>query len=268
VNQTPAYSHVEAVMGTMVSIDIRSVDGRVAVDEAMNAVVDWLHQVDATFSPFRPESDLSRLQRGEVDVDDCRPEMAEVLSLARACEERTGRAYTLYWRADGLIDPTGLVKGWAAEQASDYLTGIGLPDHCINAAGDVRLHGRPAADRAWVTGILHPLFPGRLIAAVEADDAGIATSGPAERGAHIIDPRSGAPATVAASATVIGPDLGRADAYATAAVSLGLDAVDLLESLEQDGWESLFISVEGEVWASRSFPGHFVADGIRPEVVR
>jgi thiamine biosynthesis lipoprotein len=267
MRQTLAHRHVEAVMGTMVSIDIRSDNDR-AVGDAMSAVVRWLHQVDATFSPFRTESTLSQLQRGDVEIEDCPREMAQVLRLAQACEERTGGAYSLNWRADGLIDPTGLVKGWAAERASAYLVGIGLPDHCINAAGDVRLHGHPAPDRGWVTGISHPLLAGKLIAIVEADDVGIATSGQAERGPHIVDPRSGTLATTAASATVIGPDLGRADAYATAAVSLGLEGVELLGSLEAEGWESLFVSAEGEVWVSRAFPGQLVVHGILPNVPR
>lgn len=255
---------VEPVMGTMVTIDVRAGDpGRVV--PAVEGAVAWLHRVDAHLSTYRPDSAISRLWRGELVVADGPPELAEALTLARACERRTGGAFALAWRGGGRPDPTGVVKGWAAEHASRLLAGAGLADHCVNAAGDVRLRGRPGPGRPWAVGIDHPHRRGQLLAVVEGTELAVATSGTAQQGAHIIDPRTGRPATALASATVVGPDLGLADGFATAAVSRGWDALELLEGLDRDGWASLVVGTDGRVWSSPGFSGEVWADGIAAE---
>ena len=73
-----------------------------------------------------------------------------------------------------------------------------------------------------------------------------------DRGAHIVDPISGAAVTDVASATVIGPDLGTADAYATAVFVMGEDGLEWIEA--QDGYSAMLITHDGVVrWSSR-FP--------------
>jgi thiamine biosynthesis lipoprotein len=89
--------------------------------------------------------------------------------------------------------------------------------HFINAGGDIVVRG------SWRVGIQHPWERDKVAAVVDASDCGVATSGRYERGDHVIDPRTGAPATTLASVTVIGPDLAIADAFATAVVVLGPD---------------------------------------------
>jgi thiamine biosynthesis lipoprotein ApbE len=76
-------------------------------------------------------------------------------------------------------------------------------------------------DRRWRIGIADPLHPGRLALVVAGRDFAVATSGIAERGAHIIDPHTGRPAAGLASITVVGARLAEADAYATAAFRHG-----------------------------------------------
>jgi thiamine biosynthesis lipoprotein len=90
---------------------------------------------------------------------------------------------------------------------------------------------------------------------VEARDSAVATSGTAERGAHIIDPHTGRPAAGLASLTVTGPSLALADAYATAAVAMGPDrASGWTESLE--GYEAFAITDAGETWQTSGFADH------------
>lgn len=250
--------HVEEVMGTRVTIDVRDDPGR----HALAAVISGLHDADRTFSLYQEGSWLSRLRRGEVAVDTCPPAVGDVLVLALECQELTGGAFDLSWRGDGLVDPTGLVKGWAAQQASDVLASYGLTNHMVNAAGDVRVLGEASPGRSWAVGIAHPLHAGRLVAVVEGDDLAVATSGMAEKGHHVIDPRTGEPATAAASVTVVGPDLARADAFATAGVAAGDDAVDLLDDLDGRGWASLLVHADGRVWASTHFKGRIADDGL------
>ena len=256
---------VVLVMGTVVSIDVRRVADREAALAAVATATAWLHRVDDLLSTYKPESALSRLRRGELIPADGPPELAEALTLGRRCQLRTGGAFDLAWRGDRRPDPTGVVKGWAAEHASRLLASAGFGHHAVNAAGDVRLRGRPVDDRLWSVGIAHPHAPGRLVAVVPATDAGVATSGTAERGDHVIDTRTGQPSLAVASATVVGPDLGPADGYATAAVSCGWDAVPLLEGLDAEGWSSLLVGANGRIWTSPGFRGDVHPDGILPE---
>jgi thiamine biosynthesis lipoprotein len=78
---------VEHIMGMPIQIDLR--DG--AVDPTMpDAAFDWLRLVDETFSTYKPDSEISRLGRGELTVSDCRPEVDEVLARCVELREETG----------------------------------------------------------------------------------------------------------------------------------------------------------------------------------
>jgi thiamine biosynthesis lipoprotein len=72
---------------------------------------------------------------------------------------------------------------------------------------------------------------------------GIATSATYERGAHIVDPRAARPTTSLASVTVVGPDLGRADAFATAAYVMGTDSLAWIE--EQSDYDLYLVTHDG-----------------------
>src|SRR5258708_6457494 len=122
----------------------------------------------------------------------------------------------------GSVDVRG--QGWAVEVASEMLVRAGVADHCVNAGGDARTRGRPEAGRPWCCGIAHPLVHDALCAVIELGEGAVATSGIAERGAHVVDPHTGRAALDLASVTVVGGDLSVADAYATAALAMGLEA--------------------------------------------
>jgi FAD:protein FMN transferase len=181
----------------------------VRVDGEIDAgqVFAWLRWVDATFSTYRPDSEISRLDRGE--LGDPHPLVREVLDRCEELRVETGGLFDV--RAGGRLDPSGYVKGWAVERAAAFGRGRFL----IDAGGDIVLRGR------WRVGIRHPYQPGRLAAAITVADCAVATSGAYERGPHILDPRTGRPAAGLASVTVLGRDLGTADAYATAAFASG-----------------------------------------------
>jgi thiamine biosynthesis lipoprotein len=189
---------IEHVMGMPV---------RVAGDIDAGPVFAWLRWVDATFSTYRADSEISRLDRGE--LDDPHPLVQQVLARCEELRVETGGLFDV--RAAGRLDPSGYVKGWAVERAAAFGRGRFL----IDAGGDIVLRG------TWCVGIRHPYEPGKLAAAITAADCAVATSGAYERGPHIIDPRTGRPATGLSSVTVVGRDLGTADAYATAAVASG-----------------------------------------------
>jgi thiamine biosynthesis lipoprotein len=257
-------------MGTVVSFDV-PVTAR--HDGSLDAAVRWLHWVDRVFSPFRPDSDVSQLADGEVTVDGCAPEVAEVIEACAFVRELSGGYFTASpW---GRFDPSGYVKGWAVERAAGILSAAGSASHLVNGGGDVQCAGgRPGTGQAalgagkapggvtvppWRVGIADPLRRGRLALVVEARDCGVATSGTAERGAHIVNPHTGLAAAGLASVTMIGPRLALADAYATAAFAMGAGlAREWAESL--DGYEAYAITEAGETWQTSGFAARIARD--------
>ena len=227
-------------MGTVVSFDLPAGAG-----EALGQAVRWLHWADATFSPYRDDSDVSRFGRGELPLADCAPQLAEVLRACAAIGARSGGYFTT--RPGGTFDPSGYVKGWAIERAAAMLTAAGSAEHSVNGGGDVQCSG----GRLWRIGIADPLRPGRLALVVAGRDLAVATSGVAERGAHIVNPHTGQPPAGLASITVVGAKLAETDAYATAAFGMGPAARDWVESL--DGYEAFAVTAAGATWQTSGF---------------
>jgi FAD:protein FMN transferase len=246
-------THVEHVMGTAVSIDIRQPGDR-EVDAAIAEVVAWLHWVDAVFSTFKSESAVSRIADGRLALSDAAPEVVDVLALADDLHRRTDGWFDV--TAGGRFDPSGVVKGWAVEHASALLAARGLADHCVNAGGDLRARGRPAPGQPWRVGIAHPLVHDALSVVIGIDDGAVATSGTAERGAHVFDPFTGRAALDLASVTVVGPDVTTADAYATAALAMGLTAPAWLDRL--DGYDAWVVDAAGYCWWNDGFARRLV----------
>jgi thiamine biosynthesis lipoprotein len=239
---------VEHIMGTTVSIAVCTEDAELAspqMDQAVEEAFATLRRADALFSPFRPDSQISRLRDGRVSLEHCDPDMGEVLTLCEDLRRSTGGYFNVYAAGPGRLDPCGVVKGWATERASQGLCAAGARAHYINAGGDVCLRGQPARDRLWRVGIADPHRAGNLLATVHGGDLAVATSGTAERGAHVLDPHRGIPALELAGVTVVGPSLALADAYATAAVAMGARALPWLTEL--DGYEALLIDADGGV---------------------
>lgn len=239
----PRTVHVEHCMGTVFSIDVRDPGDWSA---AIADVVGRLHHVDAVFSTYRPDSDLSRLRRRELRLADADPDVAVVLDLCAQVQRETGGHFSAL--SGGRIDPTGLVKGWAVEAASRRLRAHGSAHHAVNGGGDVQLAGEAAPGRPWTVGIADPHDRTRVLTTVRGHDFAVATSGTAERGTHLTDPFTGRPVTHLASATVTGPSLTRADAYATAAFVMGPAALDWITA--SPDYAVLLVDPDGAVTCS------------------
>jgi thiamine biosynthesis lipoprotein len=248
-------------MGTVFSLTVLDVaDGASA---ALDDVMAWLEHVEATFSTFRQDSEISRLGRGQLALAECSMEVREVLALCNREEDMSDGAFSA-WRG-GRLDPAGMVKGWGIAGAGARLAAHGLANYCVNGGGDVQCAG-PGRGAGWIIGVAHPFVAGALLVKVRVPGA-IATSGSYERGSHIAHARTGRRGPLA-SLTVLAPTILWADAHATAGFAMS-DARPWLESLP--GVEALGVLTDGSYWTTAGFAGHCVggaADPLAAEIPR
>jgi thiamine biosynthesis lipoprotein len=247
----PLTTYLEEVMGTVVTFTLTTRPERLTKADALALAKarHSLHRADAVFSTWRTHSPVSRLRRGELALEECPREMAEVHYRCSQLRELT-EGWFDPWALPGGFDPTGYVKGWAAERACRQFDQTALAGVIVNAAGDVATAGAMPSGDPFRIGIVDPTDR-RRIACVVASPGAVATSGTTERGAHLFDPKSGVAAARATSATVTGPSLATADALATAlAVSGGAG----LGFVARAGYEGLVIGADGQREATPTFP--------------
>ena len=229
----PIRRFVAHTMGMPISLALRGrhTDDRTGLAAWTDAMAVLL-EVDRVFSTYRPDSFVSRLGRGEITVADCPDEVAEVLALGALAEERSHGAFRVVRPGpDGapVLDPSGVVKGWAVERAAVHLRRLEDTDFCLSAGGDLVCSTLDPDAEPWRIGIEDPHDLSRVLAVVPVRTGAVATSGTARRGEHLVDARTGAAPTAVASVTVVGDDLTWVDIDATAAYALGPDAARWLD---------------------------------------
>jgi len=258
----PKRAFVEQIMGMPISIHVRGprVHQDRAVAEAVAAAFAELRRADEVFSTWRPDSQISRWRRGELDLAGCEPEVGEVVRLCEQARERTGGWFDAH--LPGGFDPTGLVKGWAVERCCRQL-GRALDRHApqtydvlVNAGGDVAARTARTDRPAWTIGIEDPRDRCAVLARVPLRTGGVATSGSAARGGHVVSPRTGQPVTDLGSVTVIGPSLMWADVYATAGYARGDGCLQwLATSAATAGHSWLVVDADGVAHPGRGTLG-------------
>ena len=245
---------VEPCWGTVIGVHVDDAIDPGVVDD----VFAWFRRVDDLFSTWRAETEISRIGRGELAVADAAPDVQEVLVACEQLRRETRGAFdiTIGGRAEvaprpGLapLDPSGFVKGWALERAVEMLEAAGASRCSVNGGGDVVVRGSAATP--WRIGIQHPWQRDKVAEVLTIGSGAVATSGRVERGDHVIDPRTCRPATGLVSVTVVGPDLGVADALATAAVACGSIGEPWLS--RRPGIEAFAITDEGSVLTTAGF---------------
>jgi thiamine biosynthesis lipoprotein len=234
---------VAPVMGTTVSIDVR--DPCIG-PEVLGAAVGVLREQEARFSPFLVDSEIRRLERGEFSIEEAHPDVREVLDVCAVLRAESDGAFDA-WR-DGRLDPSGYVKGWAAERAADVLRAAGARSFALNVGGDIVCCGGSSAGVPWRIGVRDPDEPTRMLLVVGVTNGAVATSGLYERGAHVTDARTGEATSAWRSITVLAPDLATADAIATAALARGADGPAWAAT--RPGCDVAAIDAAGRLWTS------------------
>ena len=241
---------VEEIMGMPVIVDIVGDDG-----EKAQKVFDYFRKVDDTFSTYKEGSEISKLNREEIMVECCSGAVQEILKLAEETKQETNGYFDVK-KPDGSLDPSGLVKGWAINNASSLLRKLGETNFYVEAGGDIQTSGTNQRGGAWRIGIQHPFDKKRIVKVIQAGGRGVATSGTIARGAHIYNPHTAAAVhSPFVSITVIGPNVYEADRFATAAFAMGEAGVHFLES--QSGFEAYAIDTAG-IATQTSGLGRFV----------
>jgi thiamine biosynthesis lipoprotein len=242
----------EPQWGTVISVDVREPIAAEVVDD----LFEWFRRVDDLFSTWQPETEISRVARGELDVCAAQPEVRAVLAACAELKCETNGAFDIevarqldtLQPGQAAIDPSGFVKGWAVEEGARRLVEAGARNFSIGAGGDVVTRGGPDpadAESPWRVGIRHPWEPERVSMVLGLRDFACATSGRYERGDHVLDPRDGSAVTELMAATVTGPDLGLADAYATALMVLGTEGLSWL--VTKVGYDAVVITSDRRV---------------------
>jgi thiamine biosynthesis lipoprotein len=232
-------------MGMPISLDIPGCNDA----EIFASVFKELQIVDEQFSPYKPDSELSKFNRGELSQEEVSIGMQTVMKACLEWESKTSGYFSA--RYDGGFEPSGYVKGWAIHEAGNSLKKLGYETFCLGAGGDILAASR--GEKVWKLGIQHPEHKSQILGSIPAQNIGVATSGTYERGNHIINPKTGKPAITFVSLTVIGPDIIIADVLATAAFAMGKKGLEFVDSWP--GYEILAVDKERTVYMST---------GIRP----
>ena len=240
------------VWGTIVDVDIASSlvsdDG---LNQGMQQVIDFCKQVDSDFSTYIETSWVTRLRTNKVEISSCPPSVQEVWQLCLQAKHLTDGAFDP-WAVEGGFDPSGLVKGWAADKCADLLVLLGIEHVQVNAAGDLSLRGGfyDGVVKPWRIGVVNPDNRVEVVETFEISDGAIATSGAYERGAHINDPYTGLIAIGAKSATVVGPLGWLCDALATALMVAGEDGAKYFAQPELEGYQVFVVDrYENTSWS-------------------
>jgi thiamine biosynthesis lipoprotein len=241
-------TRVEHVMGMPIVVDVRDVDDAAALEP----LFDSFRLVDTTFSTYRGDSEISRLNRGELSLAEAHPDVREVLARCEELRVETNGFFDVRAEHAEVVDPSGLVKGWSVDRAAAIADELGWRNYAINAGGDIRLRGGALPAAAWRVGIQHPLERDRVAAVVVGDDLAVATSGTYARGAHIFDPHTHRPPDGVLSVTITGEDLATADAFATAAFAMGLAGPAWTARLR--GYEAMTLLADGHTLKTPGFP--------------
>lgn len=226
-------------MGMPITVEISGEDNL----SPYNKIFDYFYSVDSRFSPFKPDSELSKINKG-LSEEQWSKDMKQVMRLCEQTSDITGGYFNVHF--DGKIDTSGLVKGWAIDNAASMTKSQGYTSFYIEAGGDIQAEGEN-----WRIGIRNPFNIDEIIKVVSVSGMGVATSGAYIRGDHIYNPLNNSRPREVSSITVIGPDIFEADRFATAAYAMGRAGVSFINALP--GLEAYMVDDSGIATFTKGF---------------
>lgn len=234
------------LMGMPITLEV--VDPIVSPDD-LEKVFAYFVSVDETFSTYKATSEISKINRGELPPAEYSEDMKAILALSEQTKKDTYGYFDI--EHDGLYDPSGIVKGWAIQNAADRLKAGGFRNFYIDAGGDILVAGNKDG-KLWRIGIRNPFNRSENVKVLALTDRGIATSGTAIRGQHVYDPYNpNMPLLDIVSITVIGPNIYEADRFATAAFAMGKRGIQFIEKLA--GFEGYMIDAHARATFTSGF---------------
>jgi len=234
-------------MGMPITVEV--VDPPVT-EAVLEAVYAYFHYVDDKFSTYKDTSEITAINQMKLTVKQSSQDMQTIFSLAEQTRRETDGYFDI--ERNGTCDPSGLVKGWAIDNAAQLLAERGFSNYYVDAGGDIQVSGKNALGQTWRVGIQNPFNPREIVKVVYIADGGVATSGTYVRGQHIYNPRErGVLVTDVVSLTVIGPNIYEADRFATAAFAMGRQGIAFIERL--DGFEGYMIDEHGQATLTSGF---------------
>ena len=196
--------------------------------EAFEETFNFFKKIDAAYSPYIESSDVTKINNGQLQEKDYSKELRDILKLADTTKQQANGYFDVWHK--GSFDPSGIVKGWAIQQAATIIAKY-THNFYIEAGGDIQVTGVSPSGKPWKIGIRNPFDRAQNIAVAHLTDAAVATSGTAIRGQHIYNPYSDKPIAEIVSLTVIGQHIVDADRFATAAFAMGKQGISFIESL-------------------------------------
>lgn len=234
------------LMGMPITVEIADAS---ATPDELAQVFAYFAWVDATFSTYKEDSEISKINRGELSVAACSEPVREVLALSEQTKQETAGYFDI--QHNGVYEPAGLVKGWAIHRAAMLLHERGWRNFFIDAGGDIQVSGKKDG-QLWKIGVRNPFNRTENVKILALTDCGVATSGTAIRGQHIYDPHErDAPILDIVSLTVIGPNIYEADRFATAAFAMRRAGILFIEQLA--GFEGYLIDAQARATFTRGF---------------
>lgn len=221
-------------MGMPVTIEV--IDTRVT-NEDIQEVFAYFHYIDKKFSTFKKDSEISKINRGELKVSQSSNEMQKILVLCEKTKLETNGYFDI--NIDGKLDPSGIVKGYAIYEGAEILRKKGFSNFYVEIAGDIQVLGKNNKGEKWQVGIQNPFNLREIVKVIKVSNKGVATSGNYQKGEHIQNPKIKKWADEIASVTVIGPNVYDADRFATAAFAMGEKGIEFIEKLK--GFEGYMI---------------------------
>lgn len=228
-----------------------------ATEALFDTVFGYFEYVDGKFSTYKEQSEISQINNHELGLEAASEDMKTIFELAEQTRLSTDGFFNILH--NGFFDPSGLVKGWAINNAANILSKKGFENFYVEAGGDIQVFGKNSQGQNWRVGIRNPFNIEEIVKILSVSGCGIATSGTYIRGQHIYNPHNrDLPPAEIMSLTVIGPDIFEADRFATAAFAMGCEGINFIERLE--GFEGYMIDNNKRATFTTGFERHVLHD--------